>query len=213
VEPISLLTCAVAYVSAAIVKKCSNSVVSQAYEVLKGLLKSKLGHDPEPEDLTPETIQKLHLDASDKFVEQAKVVIEQSSALRRARLVKSVVDGAHILWVDDKPRDNIYERRTLEALGITIEEATSTGLALAKAKARHTNYDLILSDMVRSRPDSGLVLLNSLRDAGCTTEVVFYVRKLDKKKSVPLKAFGITNQPEALLHYVLDVLERQRAPR
>jgi hypothetical protein len=64
--------------------------------------------------------------------------------------------------------------------------------------------------MARDRTDAGLVLLKSLREAGCPTEVVFYVGRVDPGKGVPAGAFGITSQPEPLLHYVFDVLERRR---
>jgi CheY-like chemotaxis protein len=110
--------------------------------------------------------------------------------------------------VDDYPRNNAYECRSLAALGIHVEFVTSTDEALAKV--RTGAYDVILSDMARERPDAGLVMLRRLRESGCRTEVIFYVGQLDKRRGLPIGAFGITNQPEPLLHYVFDVLERQR---
>jgi hypothetical protein len=69
---------------------------------------------------------------------------------------------------------------------------------------------VIVSDMARDRPDAGLLLLQKLRDAGSPTEVAFYVGQLDKRKGVPLGAFGITNLREPLLHLIFDVLNRKR---
>jgi CheY-like chemotaxis protein len=142
------------------------------------------------------------------FVQQARAVVAQSSALRRAQLVQPVLEGARAPWVDDHPRNNAYECRTLTALGIQVEFAVSTEEALAKS--RGVSYDVILSDIARERPDAGLVLLGRLREAGCLTEVVFYVGQMDKRWGVPVGAFGITNQPEPLLHLVFDVIERRR---
>src|SRR5215207_3488799 len=36
------------------------------------------------------------------------------------------LSGARVLWVDDRPENNIYERRSLEALGIGFTLSTST---------------------------------------------------------------------------------------
>jgi hypothetical protein len=89
-----------------------------------------------------------------------------------------------------------------------VEFATSTDEAMAKGK--RTAYDVIHSDMARDRPDAGLIFLQRLREAGCRTEVIFYIGQLDKGRGVPAGAFGITSEPEPLFHYVLDVLERRR---
>jgi CheY-like chemotaxis protein len=38
--------------------------------------------------------------------------------------------GKSILWVDDRPANNIYERQAMEALGIRFTISTSTEEAL-----------------------------------------------------------------------------------
>jgi CheY-like chemotaxis protein len=207
-DPLALLTAAVAFVGAEVAKKCGGLVIDQAFAGPKAFLKVKLGREPQPEDITTDTFRTAQLEAAPSFVEQARAIVARSSALRRAQLVKTVLAGARVLWVDDHPRNNAYECRTLAALGIQVEFATSTEEALAKVCP--ASYDVILSDMARDQPDAGLVLLHRLRQAGCPTEVVFYVGQLDKGRGVPAGAFGITNQLEPLLHYLFDVLERQR---
>jgi hypothetical protein len=89
-----------------------------------------------------------------------------------------------------------------------VDQAVTTEEALGKAG--RATYDVILSDMVRDRPDAGLVLLRKLREAGCRTEMVFYVGHVDRDRGTPVGAFGIEDRPEPLLHYVFDVLERHR---
>lgn len=206
-DTFSLLTAAVAFVGAEFAKKCGGLAVDQAFAGIKAFLKNALGREPQPDDITPETLRKLRADNSPAFV-QARAAADQSSVLRRAQLVSKALEGASVLWVDDHPQNNAYESRVLAALGVRVEFATSTDEALAKV--RRTAYDVILSDMARSRPDSGLTLLKRLRDAGCRTDVIFYVGQIDEARGVPPGAFAITNQPEPLLHYVLDVLERRR---
>lgn len=57
------------------------------------------------------------------------------------------LQGKRILWVDDRPENNHFERQTLEALGVRIDLSTSTEEALQKTRQR--SYDLIISDMGR----------------------------------------------------------------
>jgi hypothetical protein len=40
--------------------------------------------------------------------------------------------------------------------------------------------------------------------------LIFFIGEVDKNKPVPIGAFGITDDFEDLIHYVLDVLERKR---
>jgi DNA-binding NarL/FixJ family response regulator len=91
---------------------------------------------------------------------------------------------------------------------LVVDQADSTEEALRKVG--RAAYEVILSDMARQGPDDGLILLQKLREAGCRTEVVFYVGRVDPKRGTPVGAFGIADRPEPLLHYVFDVLERNR---
>jgi hypothetical protein len=85
----------------------------------------------------------------------ADAVVPTTRAQRRIR--RSLV-----LWVDDIPDNNIFERQALEALGVEIDISTSTDDALRRV--RREPYDLIISDMGRP-PDSqaGYTLLDKLR--------------------------------------------------
>ena len=207
-EPFSLLTAAIAFVGAEVAKKCGGLVVDRVFASVKALLKGKLGREIQAVDLTPETLQAAQVDRSSEFVQEARSIVARSSALRRAQLVQVVLEGARVLWVDDQPRNNAYEAQTFAALGIRVEFVTSTEAALVKVNG--TPYDLIISDMARERPDAGLIMVRKLRESGCRTEVILYIGQVDKGRGTPTGVFGITNHPEVLLHYVLDVLERER---
>jgi CheY-like chemotaxis protein len=207
-DPLLPVTSAVALVGAELTKKCGGAIAEQAFAGRKALLKCAFGHDPEPDDLSPEKLQAAGAEANPEMVRRAREVVQRSPVLRRAQLVRPALEGARALWVDDHPRNNAFECRTLMALGVAVETVTTTKDALARV--RGDRFDVILSDMARSRPDSGLNLLRSLREAGCQTEVVFYVGRVDPAKGVPVGAFGIADKPQPLLHLVLDVLERHR---
>lgn len=70
-----------------------------------------------------------------------------------------------VLWVDDNPDNNIYERNAMEAYNVRFELALSTGEALAKLRA--SKFDAIISDMGREGdPRAGYTLLEALRGSG-----------------------------------------------
>jgi hypothetical protein len=71
-----------------------------------------------------------------------------------SRIVESVssrvlrqANKSRVLWVDDKPTNNVHERRSLEPFGITFALAQSTEDALHKI--RDQSFDAIISDMSR----------------------------------------------------------------
>lgn len=78
-----------------------------------------------------------------------------------------------ILWVDDRPENNIYERRAFQAVGFefTISETTNDALdELSKNK-----FAAIISDMGRREgPQEGYVLLEEVRKRGDATPFFIY---------------------------------------
>ena len=111
-----------------------------------------------------------------------------------------------VLWVDDCPSNNIYERQALEALGISFTLAKSTDEALDNISKQY--FDAIISDMGRP-PDSraGYTLLDTLRSQGVQTP--FIIR--DPKHVAESRrhgAIGCTNNPTELFEIVLSALGR-----
>lgn len=119
-----------------------------------------------------------------------------------------------LLWVDDRPSDDQHEVLALEALGLTVELATSTADALAKA-ARRGPFDGIVSDMGRpSDPRAGYTLLNALRQAGDDTPFVIYAdpdQPEDIDEAVHHGAVGSTNDPTELMRLVRRALRSSSA--
>lgn len=130
------------------------------------------------------------------------------SVERRAKVVRPLLRGSRVLWVDDNPGDNLYERTLLTALGVSIDVALST--KEAKYLGAKLPYDLILSDITRgSNACAGLEMLSELRQEKIVAPLIYYVGRVDPEKPPPMGAFAITNKPDELLHFVFDVLERR----
>jgi CheY-like chemotaxis protein len=118
------------------------------------------------------------------------------------------LEGATVLWVDDRPDNNRYERQALEALGVRFVLSTSSEDALAKTQ--HRTFDAIISDMGRP-PDSraGYTLLDALRKRGDQTPFIIYAGSRSPEHVAEARrhgAVGCTNRPQELIEMVLEVL-------
>jgi CheY-like chemotaxis protein len=115
---------------------------------------------------------------------------------------------ATILWVDDRPDNNVYERQSLEAIGVSFVLALSTEEALQKIKRQR--FDAIISDMGRP-PDAraGYTLLDALRESGNTTPFVIYSGSNAPEHKAEARrhgALGCTNHAAELFQYVVSAL-------
>jgi CheY-like chemotaxis protein len=132
-----------------------------------------------------------------------------SAAVSREEPRKKTKGQRKILWVDDRPDNNIFERKAMQSYNIKFELAESTGKALAKLKK--TKFDAIISDMGRP-PDmqAGYTLLDALRGSGDSTPFFIYAgsdsaehRRLALKRG----AQGSTNRSDKLITSVLKSLD------
>lgn len=150
---------------------------------------------PEP-GATPETTARDARDAAELVAEAITPRI-----LRKA-------GRARVLWVDDKPDNNVYERQSLEAIGVSFVLALSTEEALQKVKGQR--FDAIISDMGRPPdPRAGYTLLDTLRASGNTTPFVIYAgSNAPEHKAEARKhgALGCTNRASELFQYVVSAL-------
>jgi CheY-like chemotaxis protein len=116
-----------------------------------------------------------------------------------------------VLWVDDRPNNNVHERQALEAVGVTFVLATSTEEALEKVKQQ--SFDAIISDMGRP-PDSqaGYTLLDKLRESADRTPLIIYAGSRAPEHRAEARrrgAIGCTNRPDELFEMVLSALGRK----
>lgn len=135
-----------------------------------------------------------------------KVIAESVVPATRAR---RRMQRSQILWVDDNPDNNIYERQALEALGVEIVLSFSTDDALRKI--RRDPYDLIISDMGRPQdPRAGYTLLDRLRQDGDQTPYIIYAgsrRPEHVAEALKHGATGATNDPQELFSKIIRILQ------
>ncbi|SDN07422.1 TIR domain-containing protein [Kriegella aquimaris] len=109
-----------------------------------------------------------------------------------------------ILWVDDNPDNNKYEREAFEALGFQFNLALSTNEALELLKSN--TYAAVLSDMGRVEgPQEGYVLLKQIRQSDKETPFIIYASSnlLEHKIMAQERgAQGSTNRADELIDLV-----------
>jgi len=126
-----------------------------------------------------------------------------------ARILRRI-DGSQVLWVDDRPDNNNYERQALEALGVKFVVSTSTDDALGRLRTQ--TFDAVISDMGRP-PDAqaGYTLLDKMRSSGNQTPFVIYAGSRSPEHQAEARrrgAVGCTNNPTELFEMVLSALRR-----
>lgn len=117
-----------------------------------------------------------------------------------------------ILWVDDRPENNTYEREAFEAIGLRFSLALSTDEAFEKLSRR--KFSVVISDMGRREgPKEGYVLLDRLRGEGDSTPLFFYAASNAPehiRETLAHGGQGCTNDPRDLFEMVTKaVIERQ----
>jgi CheY-like chemotaxis protein len=133
----------------------------------------------------------------------------QARLTRRAAANATVFRGARVLWIDDNPNWIAAEKQALQALGIHVDVAHMNRDAVQLLGQQP--HDLLISDMSREGdPRAGLKFLSELRSMQHPEPVIFYVGHVDPERGTPAHAFGITDRPDELLDYVMDILVRQR---
>lgn len=122
-----------------------------------------------------------------KFRENLELYFD--SMIRGAEFKKNS-GKKEILWVDDHPENNVYERNTLEQYGLVFTLALSTQQALHYVK--HNEFALIISDMRRKEGQhEGYVLLNAVRRNNKKIPFIIYAgSKKQEHKDETLKRGG-----------------------
>ncbi|MGH3913569.1 MAG: hypothetical protein ACRDTC_09175 [Pseudonocardiaceae bacterium] len=114
----------------------------------------------------------------------------------------------HILWVDDRPHNNINERQAFEAMGLSFTLAHSTDEALKEVAGQ--SFVAIISDMSRREgPKEGYALLDSLRGQGNQTPFFIYAGSSSqehKREVAEHGGQGCTDSPQELFRMVMRVV-------
>jgi CheY-like chemotaxis protein len=120
-----------------------------------------------------------------------------------------------ILWVDDRPQNNVYERHAMESMGLEFTLAESTAEALQILSTRR--FAAIISDMGRKEgPQEGYKLLEAVRSQDKTTPYFIYAGSnapQHRREAALRGAQGSTNIAEDLVEMVTRSLPTGTDPR
>ena len=118
---------------------------------------------------------------------------------------------ASILWVDDRPENNTYERQAFEATGLGITLVLTTDQA--SAELARNQYAAIISDMARVEgAREGYVLLDGLREGGDRTPLFFYTSTNlpeHQQETYEHNGQGCTNDPQELFEMVVKAVNKR----
>jgi CheY-like chemotaxis protein len=135
-------------------------------------------------------------------------VLAGFQASQIARTEASTNWRTKILWVDDRPSFNEYERRALEAMGLEFTLALSTEEALRILSTQR--FAAIISDMGRKEgPREGYALLEAVRAQDKSTPFFIYAgsNAPHHQREAGLRgAQGSTNNPTDLIEMVTRAL-------
>ena len=110
-----------------------------------------------------------------------------------------------VLWVDDRPENNVYERGAFEALGLRFTLSLATDDALNQL--RKNKFAAVISDMGRKEgPREGYKLLDAIRANGDQTPLVIYAGSNSpehKQEAEKHGGQGSTNNPQELFRLVM----------
>lgn len=195
------------FLAAEVARKPAEALAAKLWETVKSALRRVLDREPTPGDVSVATIRK----ASEEVPAVAgalQAARSGSSGLRRAEQVGNVLRGARVLWVDDHPENNAWERELLRSLGVVVVPVESTRSALACLEAEP--FDVVLSDINRDHEsDNGIDGAMQIHRMVPTLPIVFYTQNLTSPRILE-PASGITTEPNELIHLILDRLERVR---
>lgn len=113
-----------------------------------------------------------------------------------------------ILWVDDCPENNVYERNTLERYGLTVMLALSTQQALNCMK--YNKFSIIISDIERKEgKQEGYILLDAIRKNNNYVPFIIYTGSIKQEhiqETLQRGGQGCTNSPTELISLVIQNL-------
>lgn len=149
----------------------------------------------------PENEQNPEL--SEKHLEKILELVNRTSQREKVKSSRN-----RILWVDDRPENNIYERKAFEAQGIEFSLALNTQEALELIE--DNDYIAIISDMGRKEGNQeGYVLLEAIRSSDNNIPFFIYAgsRSTEHKKMARDRgAQGTTNRADELYKMVMDTV-------
>ena len=146
---------------------------------------------------------------------------DDKAAVRDAvRFLAPLVAQTHILWIDDKPGNNVLERSTFLSWEVDVQAARTTDDGVRELRDAAQSYELVISDWSRPTdredvPPAAIELLTRMRELGLPQRVVIYhgvvpAAELAKRRQQALEAgaVGTTASPGELIRWTLVELAR-----
>lgn len=148
------------------------------------------------------------------------------SVAARLRRNADLLADAKILWVDDHPEYNTPILELLRRFGCAVETPRTNQEALGLLEG--TRFHVVLSDVARDNEEpggdlKGLELARQVHERYGQQVLLFTARfnpatlpgasdseRLRLVQELRETTFAITNRMDAALHYVVDLLERER---
>jgi CheY-like chemotaxis protein len=126
-----------------------------------------------------------------------------------AHMRREELNPCAILWVDDNPDNNIWERQALESYGVRFVLARDTAEAERQLREKGS-FAAIISDLGRvGDPQAGYTLLSRVREARIQVPYFIYTTGLAARLWPIAKlrgAQGITADPDALVEMVVAAI-------
>jgi type II secretory pathway component HofQ len=134
---------------------------------------------------------------------------DRRGVLKRLEMLAPLLRDSRVLWVDDIPANTKNERALLESFGVRIDVFTSS--ETAEAALRSNTYAIVITDLKREgREDEGLLFVKRTVTEKTYVWTIAYVGTDQSGLPRPADLFGITNRPDHLMHYVCDIVEREK---
>ncbi|MGM4887672.1 response regulator [Tardiphaga sp. 20_F10_N6_6] len=155
-------------------------------------------------------VEKRRLDPPTTSINLALDSIGKSHELGQwlAHISLGDVAGKRILWVDDRPENNIHETDAFRALGIEIDFALNTEDAIRLLKSK--NFDAVISDMARQEDTrAGYSLLSTVRELRPTMPFILYSSSNtseERRAIISQGAYGSTTAPSELVRMAISAM-------
>jgi CheY-like chemotaxis protein len=138
--------------------------------------------------------------------------VQKLSAVSAVVLAPGTLSGRSLLWVDDQPKNNIYESGLFRQAGMKVATATST--EEAKRQLGSSRFDLVISDVYRKEGllgnrSAGYELLQWMRRTNHVMPFIFYtsdVNRIDTERAA--EALGCADDSATLIEMVMRAVRR-----
>ncbi|GAB3994481.1 hypothetical protein GCM10029992_08990 [Glycomyces albus] len=167
-------------------------------------------YDPSPDTSQPPETGGEFSSPPEARTPSGKTNGREISAATRLALASDLMRGRSILWVDDHMSWNDSLRNLFITTGMTVDRAVTTETGLNMTRRHH--YDLIITDMKRDTEPAGdragIALLDGLAALGRRIPAIVYTGNVDPRLGIPHGALAVIDDPNELVHLVVDVMER-----